>query len=125
MAKNMTATFLSVLKFLFALTLLFLPSSGEPLWEDVCTQDDVRSLPFCDSKLGIEDRVADYTQRIPIEKQIPMLVNNAAGFDDLHIPKYQWWSEGLHGVSVYIDFSKVKSFYKYFFYLVFLSSSND
>ena len=70
---------------------------GDPLWKDVCTQDDVKFLPFCDSKLGLKARVADYVERIPIGVQISMMANTAHGFDDLHIPEYQWWSEGLHG----------------------------
>lgn len=68
-----------------------------PLWADVCTQENVRSLPFCDTNLGIEYRVADYTQRIPAEAQINMMNHVASGYEPLQIPPYQWWSEGLHG----------------------------
>ncbi|KAG7336678.1 glycoside hydrolase [Nitzschia inconspicua] len=70
---------------------------ADPLWQSVCTQDDVRDLPFCDETLALTDRVKDYVSRIPTEVQISMMGNQAAGFDELHIPPYQWWSEGLHG----------------------------
>ncbi|KAG7365322.1 glycoside hydrolase [Nitzschia inconspicua] len=70
---------------------------ADPLWQSVCTQDDVRNLPFCDETMALTDRVKDYVSRIPTEVQISMMGNQAAGFDELHIPPYQWWSEGLHG----------------------------
>jgi len=54
-------------------------------------------MPFCDPSLELEDRVTDYTKRIPTENQILMMSNLASGFQPLHIPPYQWWSEGLHG----------------------------
>jgi hypothetical protein len=68
-----------------------------PVWSDVCTQEYVRSLPFCNTALPLDDRVADYIERIPTESMIPMMNHKAQGFDPLHIPPYQWWSEGLHG----------------------------
>lgn len=67
-------------------------------WKDVCTQDNVKDLPFCNMSLSINDRVYDYVyNRIPIDNQIHMMVNDATSYEPYHIPKYQWWSEGLHG----------------------------
>ena len=68
-----------------------------PLWKDVCTEANVQALPFCDPRRSLEERVADYTQRVPVEHQIRMMGNVSAPFEPLHIPSYQWWSEGLHG----------------------------
>ena len=73
--------------------------SAEPLWSDVCTQDETKNLPFCDVTLDLEKRVVDYINRIPTEVQITMMGHNASGFEDLKIPPYMWWSEGLHGSS--------------------------
>jgi beta-D-xylosidase 4 len=67
------------------------------LWKDVCTQPDIQQFPFCDSTLNLNVRVEDYQQRVPVESQIHMMGNQAAGYDPLSIPPYQWWSEGLHG----------------------------
>jgi beta-glucosidase-like glycosyl hydrolase len=85
--------------FWFAWFCLLIDSSlgATPLWSDVCTQAPVRSMPFCNTALGMEERVADYTQRIPAEDQIAMMNHAAAGYEPLQIPPYQWWSEGLHG----------------------------
>jgi beta-glucosidase-like glycosyl hydrolase len=68
-----------------------------PLWSDVCTQESVRSLPFCNTTLPLDSRVANYVERIPTESMIRMMNHVAHGFEPLHIPPYQWWSEGLHG----------------------------
>jgi len=68
---------------------------ADPLWGDVCTDDSVRSLPFCDTSLGLEDRVTDYVHRIPTKHQISMMKHGADGYVPLKIPSYQWWSEGL------------------------------
>jgi len=68
---------------------------ADPLWADVCTDESVRSLPFCDTSLDLEDRVVDYVSRIPTSAQIRMLKHGAEGFEPLKIPPYQWWSEGL------------------------------
>lgn len=83
----------AVLPILFSAT----PSFGEPLWPDVCNTDEEAKRPYCDTKLKLEERVADYVRRIPVEAQIAMMGNTAAGFEPLNIPPYQWWSEGLHG----------------------------
>jgi hypothetical protein len=69
-----------------------------PLWSFVCRDDHPAfDLPFCDSTLGLEERVGDYVYRIPVTHQISMMSHHAAGYAPLGIPPYQWWSEGLHG----------------------------
>jgi beta-D-xylosidase 4 len=70
---------------------------ASPLWNDVCTQHDITQLPFCNVTLDLSKRVEDYQRRIPVEHQIQMMGNTAAGYPPLFIPPYQWWSEGLHG----------------------------
>eukprot|EP00977_Amphora_coffeiformis_P012848 scaffold3255_cov158-Amphora_coffeaeformis.AAC.7 len=71
---------------------------SDPLWHYVCTQDDVKDLPFCDTTLDVDNRVEDLLRRIPVECQISMMGETAAGYDPLYLPPYQWWTEGLHGV---------------------------
>jgi beta-D-xylosidase 4 len=70
---------------------------SEVLWKDVCTQDDVKALPFCDMKLDIPKRAADYVSRLTTEEKISIMTNEASAVSKLHIPPYQWGSEGLHG----------------------------
>lgn len=71
--------------------------AAEPLWADVCTQDETKNLPFCDTALNLDERITDYVNRVPLETKIAMMGHNASGYDDLKIPPYMWWSEGLHG----------------------------
>lgn len=72
--------------------------TSDPLWSKVCQANHPSAgLPFCDFSLSIEERVEDYTSRIPVESQISMMGNRADGYSPLGIPPYQWWSEGLHG----------------------------
>ena len=77
--------------------LLLASASAGVLWTDVCTQADVKNHVFCDMKKPIANRVADYIERVDLEEQAAAMVNSAAGVDRLHIPPYQWGSEGLHG----------------------------
>ena len=67
------------------------------LWKDVCTQPDTASLPFCDMSLPVEARAADYAKRVSLSDKAANMGNGAAGIPSLHIPPYQWGSEGLHG----------------------------
>ena len=71
--------------------------SAEPLWKDVCTQDETKDLPFCDMTLALDERIMDYVQRVPMKVQMDMMGHNASGYEGLSIPPYMWWSEGLHG----------------------------
>eukprot|EP00536_Pseudo-nitzschia_multiseries_P018388 jgi/Psemu1/228775/e_gw1.2471.6.1 len=70
---------------------------AEPLWSDVCTDDETKNLPFCDMSLDLDKRILDYVNRVPIETKISMMGHDASGYEALKIPPYMWWSEGLHG----------------------------
>ena len=81
----------------FLLSLSAKRGSADPLWPDVCTQDETKNLPFCDTELDLDERIMDYVNRVPTEVQITMMGHKASGFEALKIPPYMWWSEGLHG----------------------------
>ncbi|XP_050377745.1 beta-xylosidase/alpha-L-arabinofuranosidase 2 [Argentina anserina] len=57
------------------------------------------SFPFCDKSLPADARVADLVKRLTLQEKITFLVNSAGSVSRLGIPKYEWWSEALHGVS--------------------------
>ncbi len=85
---------------LLLLLLLLLPpgpARAGKLWADVCTQPDTARLPFCDTALPREARVADYVRRVPLADKARNMHNSGEGVPSLHIPPYQWGSEGLHG----------------------------
>lgn len=56
-------------------------------------------FPFCDVHLPIADRVLDLVSRLTLEEKVEQLVNGAANISRLGIPRYEWWSEALHGLS--------------------------
>lgn len=66
---------------------------------DVAKNPAVASYAFCDPKLDVKTRVDDLVKRLTLQEKIANLVNNAGGATRLGVPKYEWWSEALHGVS--------------------------
>mmetsp|Transcript_28390 Transcript_28390/g.76907 ORF Transcript_28390/g.76907 Transcript_28390/m.76907 type:complete len:821 (+) Transcript_28390:115-2577(+) len=93
MTTVLSATFAALL----ILSSLRQTSHAEPLWSDVCREDETKNLPFCDMTIDLDERILDYVNRIPIETKISMMGHNASGYEPLKIPPYMWWSEGLHG----------------------------
>ena len=65
------------------------------LWNDVCTQSNTKNLPFCDMTKDTSTRVADYVQRVTLSQKAQNMHNSAEGIPSLHIPPYQWGSEGV------------------------------
>lgn len=66
---------------------------------DVAKNTNVSSYGFCDKSLSVEDRVSDLVKRLTLQEKIGNLGNSAVEVSRLGIPKYEWWSEALHGVS--------------------------
>ncbi len=70
--------------FVFSSTLLF---AGEP------------RPRYLDPAQPIETRVRDLVSRMTLEEKASMMQNSTPGVPRLGIPKYDWWSEALHGVA--------------------------
>jgi beta-glucosidase-like glycosyl hydrolase len=58
-----------------------------------------RSCTFCDASKPITVRVEDLISRLSLVEKVEQVSNNASVVQRLGIPKYEWWSEALHGVS--------------------------
>ncbi|KAJ6932180.1 beta-glucosidase family protein [Populus alba x Populus x berolinensis] len=89
---------------LFCMFLVFLSThvsaQSSPVFAcDVVSNPSLASLGFCNTSLGINDRVLDLVKRLTLQEKILFLVNSAGNVSRLGIPKYEWWSEALHGVS--------------------------
>lgn len=56
-------------------------------------------FPFLDTDLTIDQRVDDLVSRLTLEEKIGQMMNDAPAIERLGIPRYNWWSEGLHGVA--------------------------
>jgi beta-glucosidase len=46
-----------------------------------------------------EARIHDLTSRLTLEEKAAMMSNSTPGVPRLGVPKYDWWSEALHGVA--------------------------
>ncbi|XP_015089633.2 beta-xylosidase/alpha-L-arabinofuranosidase 2 [Solanum pennellii] len=66
---------------------------------DVASNPALGNLTFCDASLAVENRVNDLVNRLTLGEKIGFLVSGAGGVSRLGIPKYEWWSEALHGVA--------------------------
>ncbi|OIV91566.1 hypothetical protein TanjilG_08978 [Lupinus angustifolius] len=66
---------------------------------DVDKNNALSGFGFCDKSLSVEDRVSDLVKRLTLEEKIGNLGDSAIAINRLGIPKYEWWSEALHGVS--------------------------
>lgn len=73
------------------LALLLMPDAA---W----SADEARPL-YLDSTQPIDVRTRDLVSRMTLEEKASMLSNSTPGVPRLGIPKYDWWSEALHGVA--------------------------
>jgi beta-glucosidase len=56
-------------------------------------------LPYQNPDLPVEVRVQDLISRMTLEEKTSMMSNATPGVPRLGIPRYDWWSEALHGVA--------------------------
>jgi beta-D-xylosidase 4 len=81
-----------------ALSLLLLGAAeANILWENVCTQSDVKGSKWCDITAEIDVRAEAFVKTLQLEEKAGIMINNGKGVERLHLPPYQWGSEGLHG----------------------------
>ena len=66
---------------------------------DPTSNASLSTLGFCDTSKGVDERVADLVGRLTLQEKIGYLISGSASVSRLGIPKYEWWSEALHGVS--------------------------
>lgn len=79
------------------LALLNRVAHADLLWNDVCTQPDVKSTAWCDTTRTSLERATAFVAALQPEEKVPIMTNEAQGVKRLYIPPYQWGSEGLHG----------------------------
>ncbi len=58
-----------------------------------------QDFPYKDPKLPVEKRVDDLVSRMTLEEKVSQMMNGAPAIPRLDVPKYDWWSEGLHGIA--------------------------
>jgi beta-glucosidase len=55
--------------------------------------------PYLDPAQPLDTRIRDLTSRMTLAEKASMMENTTPGVPRLGIPKYNWWSEALHGVA--------------------------
>ncbi|XP_057430084.1 beta-xylosidase/alpha-L-arabinofuranosidase 1 [Lotus japonicus] len=73
--------------------------TSPPFACDVTKNASFAGFGFCDKSLPVADRVADLVKRLTLQEKIGNLGDSAVDVGRLGIPRYEWWSEALHGVS--------------------------
>jgi beta-D-xylosidase 4 len=65
-----------------------------------CDQQDslIARYPFCNHALTSEQRANDIVARMTPEEKIAQMLSVSPAIPRLGIPRYDWWSEALHGV---------------------------
>ncbi|CAF1005974.1 unnamed protein product [Adineta steineri] len=64
-----------------------------------CKSGPLSTFPICDQSLPSRVRAADVVSRMTTAEKITQLVTTAAAIPRLGLPKFEWWSEALHGVA--------------------------
>ncbi|KAJ4842613.1 hypothetical protein Tsubulata_025130 [Turnera subulata] len=59
----------------------------------------MKKFPFCDKSLPYDVRASDLVKQMTLSEKVLQLGNTNRGVPRLGLPKYEWWSEALHGVS--------------------------
>ncbi|XP_027184166.1 probable beta-D-xylosidase 5 [Coffea eugenioides] len=60
---------------------------------------DIKKYAYCDSSLPYHIRVKDLIDRMTLEEKVQQIGDTAKGVPRIGLPRYEWWSEALHGVS--------------------------
>ncbi|KAL5204628.1 hypothetical protein ABZP36_009499 [Zizania latifolia] len=56
---------------------------------------------FCNRSLPAAERAADLVARLTVAEKVAQLGDQADGVPRLGVPPYKWWSEALHGLSIW------------------------
>lgn len=62
------------------------------------TVSKAEMLPYQNPDLTPLERAEDLCRRLTLEEKARIMMNGSGAVDRLHVPMYEWWSEGLHGV---------------------------
>lgn len=67
------------------------------LFVTVCTQAQ-SVLPYQNPDLSPAERAKDLCSRLTLDEKKKLMMNGSPAIERLGIPKFDWWSEALHGV---------------------------
>lgn len=60
---------------------------------------DMAKFGYCDKSLSYEARAKALVDLMTLEEKAQQMGSTSSGVPRIGLPKYEWWSEGLHGVA--------------------------
>lgn len=87
----------AVLLVLFATGCVAQEQYYDPVY-NACGTAAVQEMPFCNYTLPLAQRVQDFVSRLTTEQVVQQMVTSAPAIEELTLPAYDYWTEGLHGV---------------------------
>ena len=66
---------------ILTLTMVVHGAAAGVLWEDVCTQADVKSSKWCDVSAPAKARAAAFVAALKPEEKVPIMTNEAQGVE--------------------------------------------
>ncbi|CAF5110493.1 unnamed protein product, partial [Rotaria sp. Silwood1] len=64
-----------------------------------CKSGPLSSFPICNQSLPSQQRAVDLISRMTLVEKISHMITTADAISRLGLPKYEWWSEALHGLA--------------------------
>ncbi|CAF4894491.1 unnamed protein product [Rotaria sp. Silwood1] len=64
-----------------------------------CKSGPLSSFPICNQSLPSQQRALDLISRMTLVEKISHMITTADAISRLGLPKYEWWSEALHGLA--------------------------
>lgn len=61
--------------------------------------EETRGAPYRDPSRPLAERITDLISRMSLGEKAAIMANTTPGLPRLGIPRYDWWSEALHGVA--------------------------
>lgn len=86
------------IRLLLATAALFLGTAAQAQKAIPYKVSKAEMLPYQDPALPARQRAEDLCRRLTLEEKAQIMMNGSKAVERLHIPMYEWWSEGLHGV---------------------------
>jgi len=93
------------------LVALLLAGSATALFPD-CVNGPLANNTVCDTTKSPKQRAEAFVKLLTLQEKVSVTGNTSPEIKRLGIPRYEWWSEGLHGVAqgnpgiTFADFGK-------------------
>lgn len=85
--------------FFIALLLFFVVSPACLFAVPSSSHNPDKAPLYLDPNAPLQQRVDDLVGRMTLEEKVSQMQNEAPAIPRLHVPSYDWWNEGLHGMA--------------------------